>query len=219
MAHKRVQSGRTTHADRTARRYQAEADNREGGIRRQFGLEFRWIEIGVLASVHKCQRKRERPSVPLRLHQTMGENRNADGGGFQPPNSALSQAAFHEVNPAARGRLKLHRNRYQMKVFISWSGRLSQKVAMLLRDWLPTVLQQIEPWLSSEDIAPGARWVSDVASQLENVEIAIICLTAENAESAWLNFEIGAFSKSHNAARVCVYAVDIAVARHIVSWG
>src|SRR5262245_43627779 len=96
-----------------------------------------------------------------------------------------------------------------MKVFISWSGALSHRVATLLRDWLPNVLQAVEPWLSSEDIAPGARWFSDVSTQLEAVEVGIICLTAENASSAWLNFEAGAISRRQEGARVCVYAVDV----------
>lgn len=96
-----------------------------------------------------------------------------------------------------------------MKVFISWSGTLSHKVAILLRDWLPNVLQAVEPWLSSQDIAPGARWFSEVSSQLEAVEVGIICLTAENVSSSWLNFEAGAISKRREGARVCVYAVDV----------
>lgn len=96
-----------------------------------------------------------------------------------------------------------------MKVFISWSGTLSHRVATLLRDWLPNVLQAVEPWLSSQDIAPGARWFSEVSAQLEAVEVGIICLTAENARSSWLNFEAGAISKRQGGARVCVYAVDV----------
>ena len=96
-----------------------------------------------------------------------------------------------------------------MKVFLSWSGTLSHRVAALLRDWLPNVLQAVEPWLSSQDIAPGARWAAEVSTQLQSVEVGIICLTAENARSTWLNFEAGAISKRQDAARICVYAVNV----------
>lgn len=50
-----------------------------------------------------------------------------------------------------------------MKVFISWSGNKSHKVAMIFREWLPSVIQSLEPYVSSEDIDKGARWSSDIA--------------------------------------------------------
>ena len=42
--------------------------------------------------------------------------------------------------------------RYGMKVFISWSGEKSKKIAEVFRDWLPQVIQAIEPFVSFEDI-------------------------------------------------------------------
>jgi predicted nucleotide-binding protein len=96
-----------------------------------------------------------------------------------------------------------------MKVFLSWSGRQSRGVALALRDWLPAVLQAIEPWLSSEDIPAGARWVSEISKVLKDAEIGILCLTAENLNSNWLNFEAGALSKRFDRSIVGVYAVGI----------
>ena len=96
-----------------------------------------------------------------------------------------------------------------MRVFLSWSGKTSLKIARALRDWLPTVLQSLEPWLSSEDITKGARWASEISNALEASEVGIICLTRENMDSRWLNFEAGVIAKKIDASLLCVYLFDI----------
>ena len=75
-----------------------------------------------------------------------------------------------------------------MKVFISWSGTTSHKVAVLLRDWLPSVIQSIEPYVSSEDIDKGARWSTDIAGELHASTYGLICVTKNNTEAPWINF-------------------------------
>src|SRR4029077_13436949 len=96
-----------------------------------------------------------------------------------------------------------------MKVFLSWSGERSKHVAELLRDWLPDMLQRVEPWLSSVNIAAGKQWHEELARALADVDIGITCLTAENLSSAWLTFEAGAISKRPSGAKVCVFALDV----------
>jgi TIR domain len=97
-----------------------------------------------------------------------------------------------------------------MKVFISWSGSQSHQVAIALRDWLPSVLQIVEPYVSSEDIDKGARWSTDISKELEDSSFGIICVTPENIEAPWVNFEAGALSKSLDRSRVApfLFAVD-----------
>ncbi len=89
-----------------------------------------------------------------------------------------------------------------MKVFISWSGPHSRQVAMALREWLPQVLQSIDPFVSSEDIDKGSRWGTDIATQLSDTNFGIVCLTPTNIASPWINFEAGALSKTPSIARV-----------------
>lgn len=96
-----------------------------------------------------------------------------------------------------------------MKVFISWSGELSHKVALIFREWLPSVIQSIEPYVSSEDIDKGARWSTDIAKELESSDFGILCVTRENLETPWLNFEAGALSKSIDKSRVSPFLFAI----------
>lgn len=96
-----------------------------------------------------------------------------------------------------------------MKVFISWSGSISREVATALRDWLPFVIQVVEPYVSSEDIDPGARWSEDIAVQLDDTDFGILCVTRDNVSTPWLNFEAGALSKSVERSRVVPFLIGL----------
>lgn len=96
-----------------------------------------------------------------------------------------------------------------MKVFISWSGARSKKVALIFRDWLPTVIQALEPFVSSEDIEKGARWNTDIAQELKEASFGLICVTKDNLTAPWLNFEAGALSKSIDNSYVAPLLFDV----------
>ncbi len=96
-----------------------------------------------------------------------------------------------------------------MKVFLSWSGTLSHKVALVFRDWIKQVIQEIEPYVSSEDIDKGARWSTDIAQELSNSEFGILCVTKDNIDAPWLVFEAGALSKTMDKSSVCPFLFDI----------
>ena len=95
------------------------------------------------------------------------------------------------------------------KVFISWSGDLSRKLAEALRQWLPGVLQFVKPYFTPEDIEKGTRWGSDIVKELESSEIGILCLTKSNTSSPWMLFEAGALSKSLDKSKVCTVLFGI----------
>lgn len=96
-----------------------------------------------------------------------------------------------------------------MKVFLSWSGILSHKIASALREWLPSVIQAIEPYLSSEDIDKGARWSVDIAAELNESNYGVLCITPENLEAPWIMFEAGALSKSLDKSRVVPFLYNL----------
>lgn len=96
-----------------------------------------------------------------------------------------------------------------MKIFISWSGNKSQEVAKILKQWIPCVIQSVEPYFSSADIDKGARWSTDIAKELQDASFGILCVTKDNLSSSWLNFEAGALSKSIEQSKVCPFLVDL----------
>lgn len=95
------------------------------------------------------------------------------------------------------------------KVFISWSGELSNKLAEALRHWLPGVLQFVKPYFTPSDIEKGTKWGSEILSELGDSDIGIICLTKENLEKPWILFEAGALSKNFEKSRVCTLLFGI----------
>jgi len=96
-----------------------------------------------------------------------------------------------------------------MLIFISWSGPRSQYVAEALRLWLKDVMQQLDPWVSSEDIRQGSRWNIDVAKKLEEASFGILCLTRDNLTEPWILFEAGALAKTLAQSHVCPYLIDL----------
>lgn len=96
-----------------------------------------------------------------------------------------------------------------MKIFISWSGDESKDIALILKEWIPSVIQVAEPYVSSEDIDKGARWASDISKELDDSSFGIICLTKSNLNAPWINFEAGALGKKVADGMVCPFLYKI----------
>ena len=90
-----------------------------------------------------------------------------------------------------------------MKVFISWSGDLSNKIGEKFRTWLPGVLQAVTPYYTPSDIEKGSRWEASLSKELETSEVGIFLITSENLNSHWMIFEAGALAKKPEKSRVC----------------
>lgn len=96
-----------------------------------------------------------------------------------------------------------------MKVFLSWSGEKSRDIAELLDSWIRCVLQAVDPWISTKHIDRGSVWFTEIADQLQNTTIGIICLTKDNLNKPWILFEAGALARGLSASRVCTFLVDV----------
>jgi TIR domain len=95
-----------------------------------------------------------------------------------------------------------------MIVFISWSGPLSREVAELLASWLPEVIQEVEPWISTRDIQKGSIWSEEINKALATT-VGILCVTQDNKNEPWLLFEAGGLFKGLTEARVCPLLIDL----------
>lgn len=96
----------------------------------------------------------------------------------------------------------------KMKVFVSWSGELSQKFAEALKEWLEQCIQSVEVFFSSEDIEKGDNWQIKLSNELQDTNYGIVCLTPENIDAPWIHFEAGALSKLLDS-KVMVLAMNI----------
>lgn len=99
-----------------------------------------------------------------------------------------------------------------MKVFLSWSGERSKRTAEALRFWLPDVLQYIDPWHSSLDISAGRRGVREITDELSETNFGIICVTPENQNSNWINFEAGSLAKQVEESYVVPFLIGMKTA-------
>jgi len=90
-------------------------------------------------------------------------------------------------------------------IFISWSKDRSLQVAKALNDWLPSVIQAAKPWFSPNDIEKGTSWSTEIARSLSMSKVGIFCLTPENLNEPWINFEAGAISNKKDEARIWTF--------------
>lgn len=90
-----------------------------------------------------------------------------------------------------------------MKLFISWSGKLSKDIGEEFRKWIPGVIQTVKPYFTPDDVEKGTRWANEISKELEGSQMGILVLTRENLDSMWIMFEAGALSKQMDKSRIC----------------
>lgn len=90
-----------------------------------------------------------------------------------------------------------------MRVFISWSGGRSHRLARVMKEWLEECFsgQGISAFVSSE-IPKGSLWFSAVNVELQQADAGLVCLTAQSLHSEWVLFEAGALSTAVTGTRV-----------------
>lgn len=102
-----------------------------------------------------------------------------------------------------------------MDIFLSWSGSISQKVAIATKIFLRQIFPTTAPFLSSEDLKKGSRWSADLFEKLGQSQQGIICLTKDNYQEPWLLFEAGALSKTTDKPKVWTLLLDNLSPEHL----
>ena len=82
----------------------------------------------------------------------------------------------------------------EKKIFISWSGEHSQKIAEELKRALECDVFSgaLKCFVSTQDIASGEDWFNKIRDELKASSLGIMCITKENVKAPWLYFEAGA---------------------------
>lgn len=97
-----------------------------------------------------------------------------------------------------------------MKIFLSFSGARSRRMAEALHEWLPRVLPGAEPFLSDRDTEAGTLWGDSIRQAFQESKAGVICLTRENRERPWLHFEAGALTEHLGDRKVvCPYLLGL----------
>jgi hypothetical protein len=97
----------------------------------------------------------------------------------------------------------------KMKIFISWSDETSHAIAVTLGDWISSVIQAVEAYVSPEDIRKGTNWVNDVSKELNESSLGILCVVPGNIGAPWLNFEAGVLLKFLDISKVILLLIDV----------
>lgn len=51
-------------------------------------------------------------------------------------------------------------------IFISWSGQRSRELATAIKKFVPYVIRQAKPWMSTDNIDKGSRWSDEINQAL-----------------------------------------------------
>jgi TIR domain len=103
-----------------------------------------------------------------------------------------------------------------MRLFISWSGERSHRLAGTMKQWLEAHFpDEITAFVSSE-IEKGSQWFPAVERQLRKADAGLVCLTPESLESDWVAFEAGALATAvalkQREPRIFTYLLDLSAA-------
>jgi anti-anti-sigma factor len=96
-----------------------------------------------------------------------------------------------------------------MQVFLSWSGKKSERTAEALKPFLEQLLPGVKAWKSDHDIPAGTPWGTVLHEQLRGADFGILCLTPDNLTAPWVLYEAGALAMSSKVGCVVPFRLEV----------
>lgn len=93
-------------------------------------------------------------------------------------------------------------------LFISWSGDRSHELAKWLHKWFHQLTPSVNVYFSA-DIMPGVSWIDHVRDQMSKANAAVFCVTPDNVDSRWINYELGLVVGASDARFALILLLDI----------
>ena len=96
----------------------------------------------------------------------------------------------------------------RIRVFVSWSGKKSNRVAERISKLLPSIIPNVKVFFSA-NMRPGAVWGLELLRAIAKSQYAILCVTRDNLDSPWVNFEAGGIIMAGKRRLVCPLLIDL----------
>lgn len=100
-----------------------------------------------------------------------------------------------------------------MQVFISWAGAHAKQVGLALDGWLKLVVNEVETFISDQDIMLGEVGLAAIDDRLADAGFGIVVVTLENHATPWINYEAGAIAKKVGQVRSRVVPIRVDIER------
>lgn len=89
-----------------------------------------------------------------------------------------------------------------LKIFVSWSGKVSKDIAIAVKSWLESTPVRISVFMSEESLQSGVDSIATIREELSETYFGLVVLTPDNLKAEWIHFEAGALSKDIGRSRL-----------------
>jgi hypothetical protein len=94
-----------------------------------------------------------------------------------------------------------------MKIHLTYPGELGCRASRALSEALERLIPTLEVVSPDSVTADRLRWTDQIISQIDESDLALVCITSEFLSSGWLGYEIGVMAASR--ARIVQWLVDV----------